>query len=52
MADENRGDDQRLKIILINPPAYHIETFSVAGLKVPPLGPAYLASVLERTVMK
>lgn len=42
------GGDRVLKFVLVNPPAPHIEAFSVVGIKVPPLGLAYLASVLER----
>jgi len=37
-----------LKIFLINPPAPHIETLSVIGIKVPPLGLASLATVLKQ----
>jgi len=37
-----------LKVTLINPPAYHIESFSIVKMKVPPLGLAYLASMLEQ----
>lgn len=36
-----------MKVVLINPPAPNIESFSL-GFKVPPLGLAYLASTLER----
>lgn len=36
-----------MDILLINPPSPHIETNSVVGIKVPPLGLAYLAAVLE-----
>lgn len=34
-------------VTLINPPAPHVEVFSVLGITVPPLGLAYLAAVLE-----
>ena len=38
-----------MKVILVNPPALHIETLSVIGMKVPPLGLASLASILEQS---
>jgi radical SAM superfamily enzyme YgiQ (UPF0313 family) len=37
-----------MNVTLINPPAPHIETSSVLGITVPPLGLAYLAAVLEK----
>lgn len=36
-----------MKITLVNPPTPCIESFSVLGITVPPLGLAYLAAVLE-----
>ncbi|NIR86537.1 radical SAM protein [Candidatus Bathyarchaeota archaeon] len=36
-----------MKIVLVNPPTPHIESFLVLGITVPPLGLAYLAAVLE-----
>jgi radical SAM superfamily enzyme YgiQ (UPF0313 family) len=38
-----------MKITLINPPASHVESLYVVGMKAPPLGLAYLASTLERS---
>jgi anaerobic magnesium-protoporphyrin IX monomethyl ester cyclase len=37
-----------MKIILINPPALKVESCSLLGITVPPLGLAYLAAVLEK----
>lgn len=40
--------DPTLKITLINPPSHNAELFSI-GIKAPPLGLAYLASMLEKS---
>ena len=36
-----------MKVIFVNPPAPKIELYNI-GVRAPPLGLAYLASVLER----
>ncbi|HID17512.1 TPA: radical SAM protein [Candidatus Bathyarchaeota archaeon] len=36
-----------MRVLLINPPAPSVESFSNAGINAPPLGLAYIASVLE-----
>lgn len=46
----DKGIEERarhVKVTLINPPAPQVETFSLLGITVPPLGLAYLAAVLE-----
>jgi radical SAM superfamily enzyme YgiQ (UPF0313 family) len=38
-----------MKVILVNPPAPQVESCSLLGITVPPLGLAYLAAVLEKS---
>jgi magnesium-protoporphyrin IX monomethyl ester (oxidative) cyclase len=37
-----------MRVLLVNPPAPSVESFANAGINAPPLGLAYIASVLER----
>lgn len=36
-----------MRVLLINPPAFSVESYANAGVNAPPLGLAYIASVLE-----
>jgi magnesium-protoporphyrin IX monomethyl ester (oxidative) cyclase len=41
-----------MRVLLINPPAPLVESFANAGVSAPPLGLAYIASILERNGYK